>query len=106
MKLRIQDSNTLRSQIEDFLNHLFDSPRTADTYKNSLKAFFTFLEETHTISARKKLLTIQDVDTNVLQDFQAWLGLRNYSRFSQRTYLAGVNAFLNYALSQDWLPDS
>lgn len=114
----------LHEHIENYLGHLLDSPKTQRTYAVGLRAFLRYLQEINSSqpaenatadnSPKKKKaidqgssnLTIATISTNVLQDFQTWLGQKNYSRFSQRTYLASVNAFLSYALSQDWLPDS
>ncbi len=123
----------LNDRISDYLNHLFESPRTLKTYESGMRVFQEFLVEQRQITQAKAkrrtppraeegapqrgkrlkyspetmpLIPMEAIDTNVLQDFQAWLGQKNYSRFSQRTYLASVNAFLSYALSQDWLPDT
>ncbi len=102
----------LSEQISDYLGHLFESPRTQHTYETGLRVFQKFLAET---SDRKgkgdstspaRLVTLDSLDTNVLQEFQSWLGQNNYSRFSHKTYLASVVAFLTYALSNDWLPSS
>lgn len=112
--------NWLNDRIQDYLYHLSDSPKTQRTYQVGLHAFLLFLTETasdwtgkrnKTSLADKQApanrqLTPDAITTNVLQDFQAWLGQQEYSRFSQRTYLASVNAFLSYALGQDWLPNS
>ncbi len=129
------DLPTLNDRIADYLNHLFESPKTLQTYMSGLDIFLIFLADkqngpkrspakrTAKISkdaavprrgkpmgrpanAHAVIVPIDWIETNVLQDFQTWLGQKNYSRFSQRTYLASVNAFLSYALSQDWLPDS
>jgi site-specific recombinase XerD len=115
------DTKSLREYTEIYLNHLLESPKTQRTYSVGLRVFLSFLTEAQSKTKsgkRGKNSTranapvafrepqIQLVTTNILQDFQTWLSQNNYSRFSQRTYLASVNAFLNYALSQDWLPDS
>lgn len=109
--------------VSNYLNHLLDSPQTLQTYDSGMRVFREFLLERagHTsgmdVAPRRgrrlelpaegsDSITVDAIDTNVLQDFQTWLGKKNYSRFSQRTYLASVNAFLSYALSQDWLPNS
>lgn len=100
----------LSDQIADFLNHLLDSPRTRHTYQTGLNAFQAFMTERKGERASEDSTPPSDggglagIDTNVLLDFQTWLGKSNYSRFSHKTYLASVVAFLNYALSQDWLP--
>lgn len=100
----------LSEQIADYLGHLFESPRTQHTYETGLHAFVKFLsetEETNRLSqatAPDPTLTLDSIDTNVLLNFQVWLGQNSYSRFSHKTYLASVVAFLNYALSKDWLP--
>lgn len=100
----------LSEQINDYLGHLFESPRTQHTYETGLHAFQQFLvhsvvqTESNLTTAPAASLTLDSIDTNVLQDFQSWLGQNNYSRFSHKTYLASVVAFLNYALSKDWLP--
>src|SRR5581483_1084727 len=100
----------LAEPIEDFLNHLFDSPRTQHTYRNGLHCFQLFLTEAAgalpggDANAPPVPLSFDKIDTNVLQEFQTWLGQHGYSRFSHKTYLAAVVAFLNYALSKDWLP--
>lgn len=127
-------SPTLETRVSDYLHHLSESPRTQQTYDSGMRVFREFLFDmrvskgTHpsrksaaptsvpsTPRRGKKLshaqveaitIPFETIDTNVLQDFQTWLGQKNYSRFSQRTYLASVNAFLSFALSQDWLPDS
>lgn len=123
----------LADQIADYLGHLFASPRTQHTYETGLHAFQQFLagravaprlappalgsdigavpspvEPEASLSAHPgcPAFALSDLDTNVLQDFQAWLGQNNYSRFSHKTYLASVVAFLNYALSKDWLAPS
>ena len=100
----------LSEQIADYLGHLFESPRTQHTYETGLHAFQKFLEA-KSAPAKKgtppsQALSLDMINTNVLQDFQAWLGQNEYSRFSHKTYLASVVAFLNYALSKDWLPES
>lgn len=104
-------THTLSEQIEDYLGHLFDSPRTQHTYKTGLHVFQKFLTEgtgagNKNIPAPVPPFTLERIDTNVLQDFQAWLGQNEYSRFSHKTYLASVVAFLSYALSKDWLPNT
>lgn len=107
----------LSDYFQNYLDHLASSPKTQRTYAVGLRAFSSFLQDqTGTVQkpARKEsnsepthhAITIEAITTNVLQDFQSWLGAREFSRFSQRTYLASVNAFLSYALSQDWLPDT
>lgn len=107
---RLESSLPLLSdQISDYLGHLFESPRTQHTYETGLHIFQRFLSESagaqpKSGTAPTALLTLASIDTNVLQDFQAWLGQNEYSRFSHKTYLASVVAFLNYALSKDWLP--
>jgi site-specific recombinase XerD len=129
------DAPSLDERIAEYLNHLFESPRTLQTYTSGLEVFARFLADGTNGASRvpsprvknksgastsprrgkqiqstalgaPKSLAMETINTNVLQDFQTWLGQKNYSRFSQRTYLASVNAFLSYALSQDWLPDS
>jgi integrase/recombinase XerD len=129
------ETPSLDDRVAGYLNHLFESPRTRKTYESGMRVFREFLfqeraatkltppsahgsrikEEQQDPRRGKRLahsgelgspILLDAIDTNVLQDFQAWLGQKNYSRFSQRTYLASVNAFLSYALSQDWLPDS
>lgn len=98
----------LSEQITDYLGHLFESPRTQHTYETGLHVFEKFLREKHAASSSAATppsgLTLDLIDTDVLQDFQAWLGKNEYSRFSHKTYVASVVAFLNYALSKDWLP--
>lgn len=100
----------LSEQVADYLGHLFESPRTQHTYQTGLHVFQEFLGEQraslkkHKHTAPAVPLTLDLIDTNVLQDFQTWLGQNKYSRFSHKTYLASVVAFLNYALSKDWLP--
>lgn len=102
----------LSDQIADYVGHLFESPRTQHTYTTGLHAFQDFLGERvgaeNTLEPTAPLfpITLDLVDTNVLQDFQRWLGRNEYSRFSHKTYLASVVAFLSYALSKDWLPAS
>lgn len=100
----------LSEQIANYLEHLFASPRTQHTYETGLRVFERFLREKHNASAKNTSLplelTLDLVDTDVLQDFQAWLGKNEYSRFSHKTYLASVVAFLSYALSKDWLPEA
>lgn len=126
------EPRNLNDCLTEYLEHLLDSPRTRQTYDSGMRVFYEFLFETRFSSSNKTpkrkavredfsprrgkrlahsvvsgpSLPLDIIDTNVLQDFHAWLGVKNYSRFSQRTYLASVNAFLSYALSQDWLPDS
>lgn len=101
----------LSEQVEDYLGHLFESPRTQHTYKTGLTVFQKFIHQSISPShsdptALQPSVWLSSIDTNVLQDFQAWLGQNSYSRFSHKTYLASVVAFLNYALSKDWLPDT
>ncbi|MCC7164110.1 MAG: tyrosine-type recombinase/integrase [Anaerolineae bacterium] len=102
----------LSEQIADYLGHLFESPRTQHTYETGLNAFVKFLTEQGKPESHAQAttpnpnLTLDSIDTNVLLDFQTWLGKNSYSRFSHKTYLASVVAFLNYALSKDWLPAS
>jgi site-specific recombinase XerD len=132
--MSLPETISLNERLADYLNHLFESPRTLKTYESGMRVFQEFLLEHADVKSAssekrrsaprdeesaprrgKRLkyapdamppISMEVIDTNVLQDFQAWLGQKNYSRFSQRTYLASVNAFLSYALSQDWLPDS
>lgn len=105
-------SNLLSEQIADYLGHLFESPRTQHTYETGLHAFVKFLSEQQGEGKKKHItapdpaLTLDSIDTNVLLNFQAWLSRNNFSKFSHKTYLASVVAFLNYALSKDWLPAS
>ncbi len=101
----------LSEQIQEYLGHLFESPRTQHTYTTGLVIFQRFLEERIASNGNKRTppanpLTLDLIDTNVLQNFQAWLGQNEYSRFSHKTYIASVVAFLNYALSKDWLPET
>lgn len=100
----------LSEQIADYLGHLFESPRTQHTYETGLRTFERFLGEkyatTRKTTAPTPAFTLNLLSTDVLQDFQTWLGKNEYSRFSHKTYLASVVAFLSYALSKDWLPDS
>ncbi len=102
----------LSDQIADYLAHLLESPRTQHTYETGLRVFQNFLLEramppkSKKVTAPVSVLTINAIDTNVLQDFQAWLGQNDYSKFSRKTYLAGVIAFLSYALGKDWLPEA
>ncbi|RIK18033.1 MAG: hypothetical protein DCC52_16355, partial [Chloroflexi bacterium] len=105
----MSDDKLLSEQIENYLGQLFASPRTQHTYETGLRVFEKFLLEknkTRKGAAPSVALTLDLIDTDVLQDFQAWLGKNNYSRFSHKTYLASVVAFLNYALSKDWLPET
>lgn len=107
-------SPLLSAQIENYLSHLFESPRTQHTYATGLHIFQKFLEQQHEqvrpksskTTAPKRSITLELIDTDVLQDFQTWLGQNEYSRFSHKTYIASVVAFLNYALSKDWLPEN
>lgn len=100
----------LSEQIADYLGHLFESPRTQHTYETGLHVFQEFLGEQANPKSKTTApispLTLETLNTNVLQDFQTWLGQKSYSRFSHKTYLASVVAFLSYALSKDWLPAS
>lgn len=102
----------LSEQIADYLGHLFESPRTQHTYTTGLHAFVKFLSEQEGdgkakhVTAPDPTLTLDSIDTNVLLNFQAWLGKNNFSKFSHKTYLASVVAFLTFALSKDWLPAS
>ncbi|MDL1897191.1 hypothetical protein FBQ82_13035 [Anaerolineae bacterium CFX7] len=105
----MSSAKPLSEQIENYLGQLFASPRTQHTYETGLRIFEKFLLEknkTRKGAAPSVALTLDLIDTDVLQDFQAWLGKNNYSRFSHKTYLASVVAFLNYALSKDWLPET
>lgn len=99
----------LGDQIDLYLSHIA-SPRTRRTYQAGLRVFVKFITENRGQSNMNPGLqgafSLDSIDTNVLQDFQTWLGQKRYSRFSQRTYLASVNAFLSFALSQDMLPSS
>jgi site-specific recombinase XerD len=120
-KLRI----SLSEYVQLFLDSLFERPRTRHTYEIGLRIFQKFMGEqvglARTTSRKlvsssrrskksaesrlpKDALTLSAIDTNVLENFQSWLSKHGYSRFSQRTYVASVVAFLNYALSHDWLP--
>lgn len=102
----------LSEQIADYLGHLFESPRTQHTYTTGLHAFVKFLSEQEGdgkakhVTAPDPTFTLDSIDTNVLLNFQAWLGKNNFSKFSHKTYLASVVAFLTFALSKDWLPAS
>jgi site-specific recombinase XerD len=102
----------LSEQVEHYLGHLQSSPRTQHTYETGLHVFEAYLAD-RTNSELKtpatapiEQYTLASIDSNVLQDFQVWLGKKEYSRFSHKTYLASVVAFLSYALSNDWLPAS
>ena len=99
---------TLQDQIDEYLSHLSGSPRTQQTYRAGLRALGTFLKELRRGPKKADLSLalpkIEEIQTDVLQDFQVWLAESEYSRFSQRTYIAGVVAFLTYALGKDWLP--
>lgn len=103
-------SIALSEQVDDYLNHLLESPRTQQTYHTGLQAFQRFLSEVKSEGGNARhtpaWIRIQDINSDVLQDFQAWLAQNSYSRFSQRTYVASVVGFLTYALSKDWLPVS
>lgn len=99
---------SLSEQIADYLMHLLDSPRTQHTYETGLRAFQVFLQEKYvprsSVPTANHSMTIDLMDTNVLQDFQLWLAQNDYSRFSHKTYLSSVLGFLNYALTRGWLP--
>ncbi len=95
----------LSEQIEEYLRHLLDSPRTMSTYETGLKVFQDFLASTWQ-KPNSEPFKVSDIDTDVLQRFQGWLSESDYSRFSQRTYLASVLGFLTYALGKDWLSPS
>lgn len=100
----------LVDQVAEYLSLLSESPRTQQTYTLALKAFLKFLAGSKRDSKESKKsanpLTFGVIDTDVLLKFQAWLVSEDYSRFSQRTYGAGVVAFLMFALSKDILPPS
>lgn len=98
----------LSDLILNFLGNLDDSPRTRSTYTTGLNVFQRFLAETDNRSNRESpaRFTIGQIDTDVLQNFQVWLAQKDYSRFSQRTYLSGVVALLHYGLAHDMLPGS
>lgn len=103
---------SLSEQIDNYLGHLITSPRTQHTYETGLHVFQEYLSwkigtpDAGEVTAPRNQFSLALIDSNVLQDFQSWLADRKYSRFSRKTYLAGVIAFLSYALSKDWLPDS
>ncbi|MBI4675020.1 MAG: tyrosine-type recombinase/integrase [Chloroflexi bacterium] len=124
---------SLNSCIEMYLRQLVESPRTQRTYDVGLRTFLLYLTETRSFTKKgfrnkkkstnakqestraikltnrtlvERELPVDVIDTNVLEGFQAWLAQKSYSRFSQRTYLASARAFLNYALGEDWLPES
>lgn len=121
---------SLEGLIQTYLDQLAASPRTQRTYDVGLRAFLAFLGEKSKMPAKRivvhekaqprrrasegqansksstsQVLAPNVIDTNVLEDFQSWLTSKPYSRFSQRTYMASVNAFLTYALAKDWLPE-
>lgn len=105
-------SQVLSEHVADYLSHLFESPRTQHTYETGLRIFLEFLFERKLSGSKQNStaptvgLTLDSIDTNVLQDFQTWLGQNEYARFSSKTYMSSVLAFLSYALSRSWLPAS
>lgn len=97
----------LSKLIAEYLNHLTASPRTMRTYAVGLRVFLEFLLETGKkprSSHSPAPVTLSVIHSDTLLQFQTWLAHQRYSRFSQRTYLAGVVGFMSYALSQDWFP--
>lgn len=98
-----QTKLTVLEQIGRYLENLDDGSRTMTTYQTGLTVFMRFLNENGPTKNASSINT-DKINTDVLQDFQVWLAAKGYSRFSQRTYLASVNAFLAFALGKDWLP--
>ncbi|MGE5141751.1 MAG: tyrosine-type recombinase/integrase [Rudaea sp.] len=99
-------SRSIAGCVTDYLSQLFDSPRTMATYATGLRMFQEFLTAQNRPTRSPIAPQMADLDTDILQGFQAWLAQKTTSRFSQRTYLASTVAFLSYSLSHDWLPSS
>ena len=103
-------SSPLSEQVADYLGHLFESPRTQHTYETGLHAFQEFLQAQANLTraedptAPTLALTLAAIDTNVLQDFQAWLGQKEIFSFFAQDVFGERRRVLNYALSKDWLP--
>ena len=89
-----------------FLKALQDAPNTRKTYASGLSLFECFLEERGYGGGQdsRARLSVDAFDDDLLEAFYRWLTSREYSKFSVRTYVAAVSAFLTYLLSHDQLP--
>ena len=91
-----------------FLEALQDDPNTRKTYASGLSLFERFLQERGYGDGRDSpaCLSVETFEDDVLEAFYRWLREREYSKFSVRTYVAAVSAFLTYLLSHDRLPST
>lgn len=105
-------NSSLSLQIEEFLTHVVENPRTARTYKYALTKWLKHLNAQKYRSSKLRarnspaLLGWLDVPATTLHDFRVWMEREGLARFTRNTYQGAVISFLGAALQKDWAPDS
>lgn len=100
------DSNTiaLPEAVSAFLGSIQQDRNTFRTYSTGLAAFRHFLQANDV--AKPEDMPVKVISDDILERFYGYLVDRGYSRFTIRTYLAALSAFITYLLSHDLLPES
>lgn len=88
----------MKNQISEFLLAV-EQTETRRTYANACAALVEFLEHEKQRPAR-----MADLNNDVLRAFRQWLVAKRYASLTRKTYLAGVRAFLRFALYKEWTP--
>lgn len=88
----------MKNQISEFLLAV-EQTETRRTYANACAALVEFLEHEKQRPAR-----MADLTNDILRAFRQWLVSKRYSSLTRKTYLAGVRAFLRFALYKEWTP--
>lgn len=95
---------SILSAVGQFLETLRADRNTQRTYSTGLGSFLHFASQESDLPKPELPLGLFQDDT--LERFQGYLTERGYSRFTSRTYMASLSAFLSYLLAHDMLPAS
>lgn len=91
----------ISDSIAELISNSYENEATQNSRRNSLKRFQEFLRERMGHEP-----TTDEIYDNVLVDFKAWLFKRGVKGRSAQTYVAGVKAWLENALTRNLLPSS
>lgn len=91
---------TIGQAMGRFIDSIAAERNTGRTYAAGLASFAHFIEERH----GREATSLAALDCDVLEGFQSYLIEREYSRFTVRTYMAALSAFLTYLVAHDMLP--
>lgn len=94
----------LDEKARDYLQTRQESPRTQETARMALQAFYAFrrtYKKRETDEAPAPL-ALPKMDFDVLVEFNNWMQRKGYSAFSRDGYIAQVGTFLGYAQDKDW----